>query len=276
MVSEIDSQEKVILNNGVSMPMLGLGVYGMHGDQAVDCATEALKIGFRMIDTAAMYRNEREIGKALKRSGLDRREVFVTTKVDNQDQGYDATLRAFDASLKEIESDFVDLYLIHWPVKTKRKQTWKALEKIYFDKRTRAIGVANYLLPFLREMEEYAGVVPAVNQVEFSPFLLQESLLEFCQTKKIQLQAYSPLVRGRKLKDPKLVEIAKKYHKSPAQIILRWDIQMGVSPIPKSSNPQRLRENFEIFDFTLSCEDVERMKKFDENFRLVGDPMSFW
>jgi methylglyoxal/glyoxal reductase len=258
------------------MPLLGLGVYAMHGSQAEQAVEEALGIGYRLFDTAAMYHNESEVGRAIKRSGVSRSEVFITSKVDNSDQGYDSTLRAFDESLKNLGTDFLDLYLIHWPVRGKRQATWRALEKIYADGRTRSIGVANYLLPFMEEMLGYAQVRPAVNQVEFSPYLFLDTLLEHCRERQIQLQAYSPLVRGRMLQDPRLLELAAKYRKTAAQIILRWDLDLGVSAIPKSVTPQRLKENFDIFDFSLSAADIEYMKGFDEDFRLVGDPMSNW
>ena len=257
------------LNNGISMPLLGLGVYDMYGVEGERAVSNALEIGYRLIDTAAMYNNETEIGNAVRQSGIARQDIFITTKVDNTDQGYDKTLRGFDASLKKINCDYIDLYLLHWPLKATRKDTWKAMEKFYLDKRVRAIGVANYLEPFLNELETYSEIVPAVNQVEFSPYLFLSDLLQHCQNKKIQLQAYTPLVRGLRMNDPKLLAIAKKYEKSPAQIILRWALQHGVSTIPKSSNPKRLKENFDIFDFEISIADMGKMDTFNENFRVV-------
>jgi diketogulonate reductase-like aldo/keto reductase len=276
MVVQSQNQPNVLLNNGVSMPLLGLGVYAMHGKQAEQAVEEAFRIGYRLIDTAAMYHNESEVGRAFTASGLQRGEVFITSKVDNPDQGFDSTLRAFDKSLKNLGMDFMDLYLVHWPVRGKRQATWKALEKLYEQKRVRAIGVANYLLPFMVELLDYAVIPPAVNQVEFSPYLYLETLLDHCQKHNIQLQAYSPLVRGKKLKDPRLMELASKYHKTTAQIILRWDLELGVSAIPKSVTPERLKENFDIFDFSLSPADTDYMKGFNEDLRLVGDPMSNW
>ncbi|MFI5151890.1 MAG: aldo/keto reductase [Chitinophagales bacterium] len=270
------SQPKTRLNNGIEMPMLGLGVYNMYGKEAERAVNEALQIGYRLIDTAAMYQNEQEVGNAIRDCGLSREHIFITTKVSNLDQGYDSTLRAIDVSLKKLQTDYVDLYLVHWPIRDKRKDTWKALEKIYQDGRTRAIGVANYLIPFLKELENYSPLVPALNQVEFSPFLFLRDLLEFCRGKKIQLQAYSPLVRGKKLNDPRLQQLAKKYKKSTAQIILRWDIQSGVSIIPKSSNLQRLKENFDIFDFALSAQDMDIMNSLHDGYRVVEDPMDYW
>ncbi|MBS1598097.1 MAG: aldo/keto reductase [Bacteroidetes bacterium] len=266
-------QIKTILNNGVEMPLLGLGVYDMHGKESEQAILDALEIGYRLIDTASMYHNETEVGNAIRQSGLPRKEIFITTKVNNSDQGFDDALKAFDVSLAKLKTDYIDLYLVHWPIKGKRKDTWKALEKIYASGRAKAIGVANYLVPFLDELKTYANITPAVNQVEFSPYLFLKDLLNYCKKDKIQLQAYSPLLRGKKFKDPALLQLAKKYNKTPAQIILRWDIELGVSPIPKSVNPERLKENFNVFDFSLSKEDVELMNGFDENLRVVDDPM---
>jgi methylglyoxal/glyoxal reductase len=276
MVSQSNKQVFTRLNNGVEMPMLGLGVYNMHGREAEQAIQNALEIGYRLIDTAAMYGNETEVGNAIKKSGLARGEIFLTSKVNNPDQGYDSTLRAFERSLGNLRTEYIDLYLVHWPIRGKRRETWKALEKIYVDGQVRAIGVANYLIPFLEELGTYANIVPAVNQVEFSPYLFLKELYHFCKKQDIQLQAYSPLVRGKKFEDPKLVSVARKYGKMPAQIILRWDIELGVSPIPKSVNTQRLKENFNVFDFSLSKEDVALIGNFNENLRLVDDPMVFF
>jgi len=182
-------------------------------------------------------------------------------------------LRAFDASMNTLNIDYIDLYLVHWPIKNKRKDTWKALEKLYNEERVRAIGVANYLMPFLRELETYSTIVPAVNQIEFSPWLHLKDELQYCKEHNIQLQSYSPLTRGEKLNDKRLLQLCKKYDKTPAQIILRWNIEHGISTIPKSSNKKRLQENFDIFDFSLSKQDIELMDGFNENFRVVEDPM---
>lgn len=267
------SQPFTTLSNGIQMPLLGLGVYDMYNKEAEQAVTDALEIGYRLIDTAQLYENEIEIGKAIKHSFLPRKEIFVTTKVGNADHGYDETVRAFEKSLQKLDMDYVDLYLIHWPVKGNRKETWLALEKLYTEKRVRAIGVANYLLPFLKEMEAYATITPMLNQVEFTPWLFQKNVLDHCIEKKIQLQSYSPLTRGKKLDDPRLLLLCKKYGRSPAQIILRWNIEHGISTIPKSSNKERLQNNFDTLQFTLSNEDVERMDKFDEQFRICDDPM---
>ncbi|PWT72574.1 MAG: aldo/keto reductase [Bacteroidetes bacterium] len=264
------------LNNGSDMPLLGLGAYNMHGKEAENAVAHALEIGYRLIDTAEMYGNELEVGKAIRTSGIDRSEIFLTTKVNNRDQGYDSTLRAFEVSLQKLDCEYIDLYMVHWPIRGKRKATWKALENIYTEGRVKAIGVANYLVPFLRELKDYASIVPAVNQVEFSPFLYLKELVDYCHSNQIQAQAYSPLVRGKKMKDPVLTKLANKYHKTPAQVILRWDIQLGVSAIPKSASPARLKENFQIFDFNLSDEDMASIGGLNENLRVVDDPMVYF
>lgn len=266
-------QPIVVLNNGLSMPLLGLGVYKMHGKVAENAIQTALQTGYRLIDTAAAYGNEQEVGNAVRASGIDRRHIFVTTKVDNKEQGYDSTLRAFDESMKKLNLEYIDLYLVHWPVKDKRHETWRALERLYSEKKVRGIGVANYLLPFLKELERYSSTFPLVNQLEFSPFLYLKDELNYCRLHRIQLQAYSPLTRTKKFNHPGLASLATKYGKSPAQIILRWNIQLGVSVIPKSSSPQRIKENFDIFDFSISTDDMQMMETFDEGFRVVESPM---
>ena len=271
-----ENQAIVKLNNGISMPLLGLGVYDMHAEEAVQAVRFALETGYRLIDTAAMYGNEKQIGEGIRQSGIPREEIFVTTKVNNTDQGYDQTLRAFDESLKALGTDTIDLYLIHWPIKNKRAETWKAIEKLYREERVRAIGTGNYLLPFLHEMKSYANITPAVNQIEFSPYLYLKNELAYCREQNICLQAYTPLLRGKKFNDPRLQALAKKYDKTPAQIILRWAIEQGISTIPKSSNPERIKENFGIFDFTLSEADLLVMNGFDEGLRIVDDPMEMF
>jgi len=261
------------LNTGARMPLLGLGVYDMYSAEAEAAVVCALETGYRLIDTAAMYDNEKEIGNAIRSSAVPRNEIFLTTKVANTDHGFDNTLRAFDESLKKLNCEYIDLYLVHWPVRGKRKDTWLALERLFMEKRVRAIGVANYLIPFLNELEAYASVVPALDQVEFSPFLYLKDLAEHCTKKGIVLQAYTPLVRGQKFNHPGLISMAEKYHKTPAQILLRWAVQLGVSTIPKSASPQRIKENFNIFDFTISMEDMEVIGSWNENFRVVEDPL---
>jgi len=267
---------KITLNNGIEMPLLGLGVYDVYNREAEQAVARALETGYRLIDTAAVYRNETEVGNAVRQSGIPRNELFITTKVWNSEQGYDKTLRAFEASQRRLNCEYIDLYLVHWPVKETRKETWKALETLYNENRVRAIGVSNYLLPFLNELVSYAGITPAVNQVEFSPYLYLKDLLEECRRRGIVLQAYSPLVRGQRMNDPKLLKISAKYSKTPAQVMLRWMLQHGVSAIPKSANPERIKENFDVFDFELSTGDMSFIDTFNEDFRVVDDPMVFW
>lgn len=263
------------LNTGSPMPLLGLGVYDMHNDEAIEAVIHALKTGYRLIDTASMYGNEEQVGVAVRNAGIPRNEIFITTKVNNTQQGYDATLRAFDESLKKLDAGYIDLYLLHWPLKETRKDTWKAMERLYEEKKVKAIGVANYLLPFLHELETYANIVPAVNQVEFSPWLYLEDLLQYCRDRNIILQAYTPLARGKKFNDARLLSVAEKQGKSPAQVIIRWNLQLGVSPIPKSSNPSRIEENFDVFDFYLDDMEMAALKSLNENFRVVDDPMDY-
>ena len=267
---------KTKLNNNTEMPLLGLGVYDMHDDEAVRAVEYALKTGYRLIDTASMYGNEVQVGEAVRNSGIRRDEIFVTTKVNNTDHGYESTLRAFETSFKKLDIGHIDLYLVHWPIRYKRKETWKALEYLYDQKMVRAIGVANYLIPFLEELETFANITPAVNQVEFSPWLYMEDLLETCRAKGVVLQSYTPLVRGKKFDDPRIQKLCAKYGKTPAQIILRWNLQLGVSTIPKSSNPKRIEENFNIFDFEIAEEDMTILCRMDEGYRVVDDPMSFF
>jgi diketogulonate reductase-like aldo/keto reductase len=255
------------------MPLLGLGTWDMYGKETEQATLNALEIGYRLLDTATLYRNEKEIGNAVRKSGIPRDKIFVTTKVPNTQQGYDSTLKAFDASMKALNIGYIDLYLVHWPIKGKRKDTWKALEYLYNNKQVKAIGVANYLMPFLKELETYSSIVPVVNQVEFSPWLYLKDELQYCVQHNIQLQSYSPLTRRRKFNDERLQKLCTKYNKTPAQIILRWNIEHGISTVPKSSDKTRLKENFDIFDFTLAKEDVEWIDSFNENFRVVENPM---
>ncbi|MFA9205052.1 MAG: aldo/keto reductase [Burkholderiaceae bacterium] len=263
------------LNNDITMPLLGLGVYDMYKAEAERAVEDALTIGYRLIDTASMYENEVEIGNAIKNSGINREELFLTTKLNNTDHGYDQALNAFDDSLKKLDQDYVDLYLIHWPIKEGRASSWKALEKLYADKRVKAIGVANYNIALLEELKSTANIVPSVNQIEFSPWLYQEDLLNYCKAAGIQVQSYSPITRGLKFSDERLVLLCKKYGKTPAQIVLNWHLQHGISTIPKSSKRERLVENYEASSFILSDEDVKIMNSFNENFRICDDPQTY-
>lgn len=272
----INQQLYTTLNNGNQMPLLGLGVYDMHAEEAINAVQFALETGYRLIDTAAMYENEQQIGEGIRRSNIPRDEIFLTTKVNNTDQGYDETLKAFEKSMKALNVGYIDMYLIHWPVKNKRKETWKAIEFLYENKMVKNIGVANYLMPFLLELETYANIIPSVNQMEFSPFLFMQEELNYCKQHQIILQAYTPLLRGQKFNDLRLQKLAEKYQKTPAQIILRWAVQQGISTIPKSSNPARIRENFNIFDFEIDESDLQNMNSWNEDLRLVDNPLDLF
>ncbi|WP_126557808.1 aldo/keto reductase [Dictyobacter kobayashii] len=257
------------------MPWLGFGVFQTkEGNEVIQAVSDALETGYRSIDTAAAYGNETGVGTAIKQSGVSRSELFVTTKLWNADQGYDSALRAFDESRKKLGLDVIDLYLIHWPVKGKYKDSWKAMEKLYRDGSVRAIGVSNFQIHHLNDLLQNSEVVPAVNQIELHPLLSQTELRRFCQEKGIQVEAWSPLIQG-KHNLPLLKELADKYHKSAAQIILRWDLQSGIVTIPKSIHTERIRENANVFDFTLSDEDIQRLDGLNRNERTGADPDNF-
>ena len=263
----------VKLNNDLEMPRLGLGVYLMDpGEETRQAVMTALEEGYRLIDTAAMYGNERDVGRAVQESSVPREGVFVTTKLWNSDHGYDRTLRAFDKSLQLLDMEYIDLYLIHWPVEGLRKETWRAMEKLYNDGKCRAIGVSNYTISHLTELLDCADVPPTVDQVEFSPFLYQKDLLEFCQSKDIRLEAYSPLTRTKKFNNSIIQQMAQKYKKSPAQIMIRWALQHEVIVIPKSSHRERIRENARVFDFSISEEDMKTLNGLNQNYHVSWDP----
>ncbi|MBO9608346.1 MAG: aldo/keto reductase [Paenibacillaceae bacterium] len=276
MVTSI--QERVTLNNGIAMPWLGLGVWmgkpedGEHIEQAVEAA---LALGYRSIDTAALYGNESGVGRAIKASGVPREDIFVTTKVWNDDHGYDQTLRAFEASRRKLDLDVVDLYLVHWPISGKYAETWRALERLYAEGAVRAIGVSNFQVRHLQHILERSDVVPAVNQVEYHPRLTQVPLRTFCEEKGIRLEAWSPLMVGRVLDEPIVRELAATYGKTPAQVVLRWDLQHGVVTIPKSIRPERIAENAGIFDFALSPADMARLDALNRDERCGPDPDQF-
>jgi len=266
-------QSRVKLNNGIEMPILGLGVWQMaKGTETQRAVKAALDLGYRLIDTAKLYANERDVGIAVRDSGIPREEIFVTTKLWNTDHGFDAAIRAFDNSLHELGFEYVDLYLIHWPVAPLRKDSWRALVKLLRDEKCRAIGVSNYTIRLLEELLRETEVVPAVNQVEFSPFLYQQKLLDFCRENNIQLEAYSPLTKGMRLGDPKLKPFAEKYQKSVAQILIRWALQHDVVVIPKSSRPERILENSRVFDFEISSADMKALDCLTESYRTTWDP----
>ncbi len=263
----------VTLNNGVSMPLLGLGTYLLSsGRKAQNALINAIEVGYRFFDTAAFYGNERDCGEAVRNSGLPREAFFVTTKLWNDAHGYDEALFAFDKSMERLGLEVLDLYLIHYPVLEKRKQSWKALEHLYEQKRVRAIGVSNYMIRHLEELETYANIPPAVNQVEFSPFLHPADLLNYCFEHTIHLQAYSSLTRSKRFGDQVISGFAEKYGKTPAQILLRWAVQKKVSVIPKSCRRERMIENATIFDFEIEKADMELLDGLDEGYHVSWDP----
>ena len=263
----------VQLNNGVEMPWLGLGVFlSEEGKEVENAVKSALAHGYRHIDTAAIYRNERGVGKAIIESGIPRDEIFLTSKVWNTDQGYQTTLEAFEESLEKLQTDYLDLYLIHWPKGAKSVDSWKALEELYNAGRIRAIGVSNFLVHHLEEFLPHCKTVPAVNQVEFHPELIQPDLLKYCQAKGIRLEAWSPIMKGRVNDIPVMQEIAAKYGKTPVQVVLRWDIQKGVVTIPKSVKAERIISNADFFDFELTPEEMAQIDALDKNKRIGPHP----
>lgn len=266
-------ETKVKLNNGVMIPALGLGVYQSHsGSETRGAVLQALKTGYRHIDTAKFYANEKDVASGLKDAGVPREHVFITTKLWNDDHGYDNTVKACHESLKQLGLPYIDLYLIHYPVHKLRSESWRALETLHEEGKCRAIGVSNYTIRHLDELLQTCKTVPAVNQVEFHPYLFQKELLDFCRSHKIQLVAYSPLTKGKKLKDPKLMEVAARYNKSPAQVLIRWSLQHGLIVIPKSSHADRILENADVFDFDISPDDMERLNSFHCNYHTSWDP----
>ncbi|MEM8509099.1 MAG: aldo/keto reductase [Bacteroidota bacterium] len=264
------------LHNGVEMPYFGLGVYlSKDGQEVINAVKWALEAGYRHIDTASIYKNEEGVGAGLKHSGVPRDEIFVVSKVWNNNQGYEATLKAFDESLKRLDLEFLDLYLIHWPVAGKYKDTWKALEKIYDEGRVRAIGVSNFMQHHLEDVMQDCTVVPMVNQMEFHPFLVQQDLIDFCNKNTIQYEAWSPMMQGKIFGMEEFMVLSEKYGKSIAQIVLRWDLQKGVVTIPKSSKKERILANADIFDFELSEEDVQLLDAMHRGKRFGPDPDNF-
>ncbi|GGB44757.1 oxidoreductase [Lentibacillus populi] len=265
----------ITLNNDLRMPQLGYGVWKVPNEEAASAVENALEAGYRLIDTAKVYGNERGVGQALANSTVSREDLFITTKVWNSDQGYDNTLKAFDESLEKLGLDYVDLYLIHWPTPKYDEyvETYKALEKLYKDGRTKAIGVCNFDVEHLQRIMDECDVVPAVNQVECHPYLQQKELKEFCRKHGIRVEAYSPLMNGTDvLQDGVIKEIADQYGKTPAQVILRWHLQSDVVVIPKTVTPSRMEENFNVFDFELSEADMEKIAGLDRNLRHNAVP----
>jgi len=273
-------QSTTTLHNGVEMPWFGLGVFKVEdGPELVEAVKSAIKAGYRSIDTAAIYGNEKAVGEGIragiKEAGISREDVFITSKVWNSDQGYETTLAAYEESLKKLELDYLDLYLVHWPVEGKYKDTWRALETLYKEKRVRAIGVSNFQIHHLQDVLVDAEMKPMINQVEYHPRLTQKELQAFCKEQGIQMEAWSPLMQGQLLDNETLQEIARKYGKTTAQIILRWDLQNEVVTIPKSTKEHRIIANADIFNFELTKEDMEKIDALNENHRVGPDPDNF-
>lgn len=269
-------QQTMTLHNGIEIPYVGLGVYKMEDkEEAVHAIETAIKVGYRSIDTAWFYQNEDAVGEAVRNAAIPREQLFITTKVWNDHQGYDSTLKVFENSLQNLQMDYVDLYLIHWPVKGKYLDTWKALERLYDEGVVKAIGVSNFQTHHLEDIFTHRNEKPVINQVELHPRLSQEPLRAFCQKHQIAVEAWSPLARARFLQDPTINEVAKKYGKSPAQVILRWHLQNEVIIIPKSVTPARIKENADLFDFELSADDMDKINKLNKNQRFGKHPDHF-
>ncbi len=259
----------LILNNGVEIPALGFGTYQIRGQVVEKVISWALEAGYRHIDTAMAYSNEKRIGAALRESDVLRENLFITTKLWNKDHGYENALRAIDTSLNKLGLDYVDLYLIHWPIEG-FTETWTAMEEILVSGKARAIGVSNFMIHHIEELLAVTKTVPTVNQIECTPYLYNRDILEYCDKHGIKISASSPLTRGTKLDDSKLVQIANSHEKTTAQVLIRWGLQHGLIEIPKSRSKDRIIENFQVFDFTLSEEDMRELDSFDECLRVHG------
>ena len=264
------------LHNGVEMPYFGLGVYlSEDGKEVTNAVKWALQDGYRHIDTASIYGNEEGVGVGIRESGVERKDIFVVSKVWNSDQGYESTIKAYESSLKRLNLDYLDLYLVHWPVKGKYKETWCAMEYLYKHKGVRAIGVSNFMQHHLEDLLTSVEIVPMVNQMEFHPYLVQQDLIDFCNKNTIQYEAWSPLMQGHIFELDVMKGLAAKYNKTIAQIVLRWDLQKGVVTIPKSAKKDRIRANADIFDFELAPEDVKKLENLDRGKRFGPDPDNF-
>lgn len=271
-----DIKGTVTLNNGVEMPYFGLGVFKAEdGQEVIDSVSFALEAGYRHIDTAAIYQNERGVGQAIRQSEVDRKEIFVTSKVWNSDQGYDSTIKAFHASLVKLDLSYLDLFLVHWPVKGKYKETYRALETLYEEGKIKAIGVSNFLVHHLEDLLSTAKIVPAINQIEYHPYLTQPELINTCFSNGIVPEAWSPLMQGQVTEVAELTQLSQKYYKTEAQLVLRWNLQKGIITIPKSSRKSRIVENANIFDFEITAVDMVAIDSLNRNQRIGADPDNF-
>lgn len=265
---------EIALNNGVRIPQLGFGVFKVPPAETLTATRQALEAGYRHIDTADMYGNEKEVGEALRRTGIPREEVFVTSKLNNPYHAYDDALAAFDRSLDALEFDYVDLYLMHWPLPKVGDfvDTWRAIEEMYRSGRAKAVGVSNFQTHHLQKVLDRTEIVPAVNQIEIHPYLTQQTVRAFNAEHGIVTEAWSPLARGRILDDPTVTAVAERVGRSAAQVVIRWHIQRGDVVFPKSVTPQRMRENFEVFDFELSEQDMAAITGLNRDMRVGSDP----
>lgn len=265
--------EMITLHNGVQMPQLGFGVFKVkNGNETVESVKKAIEVGYCAIDTAAIYGNEEGVGQAIRECGVPREKLFITSKVWNTEQGYETTLQAFDDSLKRLGLDYLDLYLIHWPGKDKYLDTWRALEKLYKDGKVRSIGVSNFHIHHLEDLLANCEVKPVVNQIELHPLLTQGEIRDYCEKNEIKVEAWSPLGRGNLLEEPTINHIAKKHGKSSAQVLIRWHLQHDIVVIPKSITPARIEENAQVFDFSLSLNEMNQIDSLNKNERFGSNP----
>lgn len=258
----------MLLSNGVKIPSIGFGTYKSGDDEeTAKIIKNALNLGYKMIDTASFYNNEVGIGNGIKESGIDRKDIFIVTKLWNDDHGYDNTIEAFNKSLNNLQVDYIDLYLIHWPNKL-NAETWRAFEHLYETGKVKAIGVCNFKVEHLEELKKTAKIMPMVNQVEIHPFSTKNNIINYCKDNNIKVVAWSPISRGRVLSNELMIDLSQKYKKSIVQIVLRWHMQKGVIPIPKSSNENRIKENIDIFDFEIFSEDMKAIDSLDEGYDM--------
>jgi len=271
MISNIG--EMITLHNGVKMPQLGFGVFKVkNGSETVESVKKAVEVGYRAIDTAAIYENEEGVGQAIRECGVPREELFITSKVWNTEQGYETTLKAFEDSLNRLGLEYLDLYLIHWPGKDKYLETWRALEKLYKDGKVKSIGVSNFHVHHLENLLANSEVKPVVNQIELHPLLTQVEIRDYCAKHEIKVESWSPLGRGNLLEEPTINHIAKKHGKSPAQVLIRWHLQHDLVVIPKSVTPSRIKENAQVFDFSLSLNEMNQIDALNKNERFGSNP----
>ena len=271
MISNIG--ETITLHNGVKMPQLGFGVFKVkNGNETVESVKKAIEVGYRAIDTAAIYENEEGVGQAIRECGVPREELFITSKVWNTEQGYETTLKAFEDSLNRLGLEYLDLYLIHWPGKDKYLETWRALEKLYKDGKVKSIGVSNFHVDHLENLLANSEVKPVVNQIELHPLLTQVEIRDYCAKHEIKVESWSPLGRGNLLEEPTINHIAKKHGKSSAQVLIRWHLQHDLVVIPKSITPSRIKENAQVFDFSLSLNEMNQIDVLNKNERFGSNP----